>query len=134
MRWLPALLALAALAPARAWAAGGVAKWTEWHATGDDVRLTLDENGAAKVEHAIRYRVVMGPLRQIELAGIEPGARPAADATIVAEDGRELVARVETKGDGGALRVLVDEPKGLRRGSYTFRVRYDVDLVNAKEL
>jgi hypothetical protein len=29
---------------------------------------------------------------------------------------------------------VVDEPKGLRRGSYTFRVRYEVDLVQTKEL
>jgi hypothetical protein len=139
VRSAPLLAALAALVPAIAAAAPSpgparVAKWTEWHVTGDDVRLTLDQAGTARIEHAVRYRVVMGPLHQIDLTGIEPNARLTPEATVVSEDGRELGAHVEPKGDGGALRVLVDEPKGLKRGAYTFKIRYDADLVAAKEL
>lgn len=129
-----ALGALLILFSAReASAAGGAAKWTEWHPTGDDVRLAIDGNGVARVEHALRYRVVMGPLRQIDLAGLEQNAVLAPDAVITGDDGRELPAHVELKGEG-ALRITVDEPKGLKRGSYTFRLHYDVDLVAAKEL
>ena len=125
--------AFASLGAADARAAGGVAKWTEWHPVGDDVRISLGTEGVARIEHALRYRIVMGPLHQIELAGLEKTAVIAPEATVTSDDGRELPAHVEAKGDGG-IRVLVDEPKGLKRGSYTFRLHYDVDLVAAKEL
>ncbi len=127
------LLLSALLAAGGARAAGGVAKWTEWHAIGDDVRVAIDGAGLARVEHALRYRVVMGPLRQIDLTGFEKNAVLAPDATVTADDGREFPAHVEAKGEG-ALRLTVDETKGLKRGSYTFRLHYDVDLIAAKEL
>jgi hypothetical protein len=119
-------------APARA-AGSGPAKWTEWHVTGDDVSITVDRAGMARVEHALRYRVVMGPMRGLDLTGIEKEARLGPDATITAEDGREVAASVEPKGDAG-LHVTVADAKGLKRGTYTFRLHYDVDLVAAREL
>src|SRR4051794_26684845 len=108
------LLLLSAVAARDASAAGGVAKWTEWHPTGDDARLILDGNGVARIEHAVRYRVVMGPLKQIELTGLEKNATIGPDATVTGDDGREMLAHVEAKGEG-ALRLIVDEPKGLKR-------------------
>ncbi len=130
---LGAALVLSSLAAPSAHAAGGPAKWTEWHARGDDVTLTVDAAGLARIEHAIRYRVVMGPFRQFDVTGIEKVAALAREATVTTEDGRELAAHTEPKSEG-TFSVHVDDPKGLKRGTYTFRFHYDVHLVAAKEL
>jgi hypothetical protein len=126
-RWL-ALGALAAslvTSPARA--------WVESHQAGDDVRVTVDSNGVAHVEHTIPYRVKRGPLRSFDLTGVEKGIAPETAATITAEDGSELGAHVATLTDH-VLRVTVEEPRKLLRGTFTFHVKYTIDLVAAKEL
>jgi hypothetical protein len=111
------------------------AAYTEVHQTGDDVRLEVDAAGVARIEHAVRYRVVAGALKQFDLPGLEKDITIDPSATITTDEGRELSAHVApAEGRERTLRVTVDEAKGLRRGLYTFHLRYETDLVAAKEL
>jgi hypothetical protein len=113
--------------------AGQASAWQEVHQSGDDVHVRVDTHGVAVVEHAIAYRVVRGPLRAFELYGIEPNAVIEPTVTVTSEDGRELAAQASTRADR-SLRVVVREPRALMRGTFVFRVRYSVDLVEAQEL
>ena len=121
-----ALGALVSAAPARA-------AYQEAHQTGDDVRVVVDAAGKAQIEHEIRYRVVSGTLQRFDLRGIDPGAVVDPAVTLTAEDGASLPAHAAAEGDR-QLRIFVDEPKGIKRGFYTFRLRYEVDLVAARGL
>src|SRR5262245_9241723 len=129
MRWLVALVAplLWLLSPRPAHA------WVESHQTAGDVHLRVEPNGTATVEHTLTYRVVRGPLRSFDLAGIEKDAVPEGTATVVSESGRELTASVERKNDR-TIRVTVDEPRSFMRGTFVFKVRYRLDLVAQREL
>ena len=122
------------------------AAYQEAHQTGDDVRVTVDAAGKAQIEHTIRYRVVSGALQKFDLRGIDPGAVIDPAVTVTADDGRELSAHAAAEGER-ALRVTVDgastepprnqrpgELRGLKRGFYTFRLHYEVDLVATRAL
>jgi hypothetical protein len=127
-RWLGFAAVMAgtlASTPARA--------WVESHQAGDDVRVTVGPDGVAVVEHVIPYRVRRGPLRSFELTGVESGVVAEPVGTITSESGEELGATVTTLTDH-VLRVAVDEPRKLLHGDFTFKVRYKVDLVAAREL
>jgi hypothetical protein len=143
--------AVMALAPA-----AGAAGWQEMHETSDDVRFEVGPDGIATVQHHLRYRIVGGRYKMFEIAGIHPAAEIAPEAVFVSEKtGAEVLARVEAvapkpdKGDDAAtgsgqasdgsakpitVRLMIDEGKGLGRGSYTVDVRYRLDLVATKLL
>ncbi len=106
------------------------AAYVEAHQTGDDVQIDVDGAGHARVEHTVRWNVLGGSLQKIDLRGIDQGAVLEPLASITTDDGNELPAHAEVDADR-TLRVQVDDPKGLKRGLYTFRVRYSVDLVAA---
>ena len=105
-----------------------------------DVRITgarcvqLDEAGQAGIEHAVSYRVVAGTLAGVDLTGIEPSAIVESGATVTA-DGRAIEAhaarRRRSRGGGRGDPRGDLEPKGLRRGNYTVKLRYHVDLRRA---
>ncbi len=138
---VPALLAVTLAAPAAA-APGG---WQESHRTADDVRVVVGPDGLARIEHHVRYRVVAGRFRSFELAGVdvaaelEPEARVTADAPPEVRPGSNSnttsptvvpTAHVErSPKTPGVVRITVDDPKGLPRGSYTIDVAYKLDLV-----
>jgi hypothetical protein len=140
----PLALALALLVPApEARAAGG---WQEWHQTGNDLFVTLDRTGLAHVEHHVRYRVVAGKMQSFDLPTIDMEAQIASEVSIVTEDGTRLSAHAEgisakavrdmPEADAGSqvVRVTVDDPKGLKRGTYAFVVAYDLDAWKTKHL
>ena len=125
------------------------AEASEAHFAGDEVRLTVDEAGSARVEHALSYRVVGGPPKGFDLTGIEPEAvlDPVAP---VAFDGETMgSAQVERRGER-AVRITLDGDaarEGAVRSGRTHhlahahahgvlvvRVSYGVDLVQAREL
>lgn len=119
------------LASSPAFAAG----WQEVHQTSDDVRVTVGADGVATFEHHLRYRVVAGRFKAFELAGIDPRAELVADTVVLAEKGGETVGHVEPHPKtAGAVRIVLDEPKGLGRGIYAVDVKYKLDLVAAKVL
>jgi hypothetical protein len=108
--------------------------WVEAHASSDDVRIKIDPDGVAHVEHSIGWRVIRGPLKGFELSPIEKKAVPEADVLVTTEDGRELAAQAQWSEDKKSLHVDTSEPKAFMRGKFLFRVRYTVDLVAAQEL
>jgi len=129
---------LAAMALATLGAAAPDASAAETRFTGDDVRLTVDEAGLARVEHALTYRVSGGTLHGFDVNGVEPEAilEETAPLTIDGETS-DGVARVERKADG-ALRVTIEGAPKPARGeharSFVVRVAYAVDLVRAGEI
>lgn len=113
--------------------AGG---WQEMHQTSDDVRIIVGADGIAHVQHHMRYRVVAGRFKTIDIAGIHPSAKLDGSVGIEAEKGGAVSARAETSAKTeGTVRLAIDEPaKGLGRGVYLIDVSYAIDLVAAKLL
>jgi hypothetical protein len=107
--------------------------WQEAHQIGDDVRVQVDAAGVARVEHRIRWHVVRGPLKSIDLVSVEPGVTLEPDVPIAAEDGRALLAHAARR-DDRTVRITIDEPRALMRGNFTFDVRWRADLVATRVL
>jgi hypothetical protein len=122
-----ALALVAWLAPGRALA------WQEAHQIGQEARLRVEANGTASVEVRLRWHVVHGPFRAIDLGNIDPAAVLEPDVPINTDDGRELVGRVSRR-DERAIRISVDDPHPLMRGNVTLAVRWSVDLAAARAL
>lgn len=106
---------------------------SEARTTADDVRIRVDAAGAALVEHRLGYRVVAGTVRSFDMTGLERGAAPQGDVVVQSEDGVAFPAHGQMT-EPGVLRVVVDDPRGLRRGGYVITVPYRVDLVAEGEV
>jgi hypothetical protein len=136
-RWILALALLVALvlptSPALA--------WTEWHEHTNQVRVELGRSGTAQVEHTLRYRIVMGPLKSIDLAGVPTSAILDEQAVVVADDSSvtEPLSLVFLPDDPKlpnptkTVRATVADPKGLKRGKYTFTLRYHLPTAGLLE-
>lgn len=124
---------LALTGSARVAHAGG---WQEAHETSDDVRIEVGTDGTANVKHHLRYRVVAGHFKELNLVGVDPKAELVDSATLTPEKGgKEVVARVEMSAKTpGTVRLLIDEGKGLARGSYVVDVKYRLDFAAEKSL
>jgi hypothetical protein len=102
--------------------------WQEAHQVGDDVLVHVDPTGVATVEHTLRWHVVRGPLKSVDLVNVDPSAALEPDVRVTAEDGHERLAHL-ARVDDRQVRITVDEPRSLMRGTFSFRVRWRVDLV-----
>lgn len=122
-----AVAAVALLASGRAHA------WQEAHQTGDDVVVRIDSTGGADVKHGIRWHVVRGPLKSIDVVHVDATAVLEPDVPITAEDGRSLLGHASRR-DDRTVRITIDEPRALMRGNFTFDIRWHVDLVAARAL
>ncbi|WP_437619990.1 hypothetical protein [Sorangium sp. So ce1151] len=136
--FLAALVTIAFALPARA--------WVEVHVAGDDVRLAIDRAGAATVEHKVTLKISGGPLRALDIQGVDPDAQldqgsyavplKAAEASSLASatpvEIELLPPDVRPRADGTlrppALRARFDG-KGLSRGVFVLFFRYRTDLV-----
>lgn len=107
--------------------------WQEAHQTGDDVVVRIDATGGADVKHAIRWHVVRGPLKFIDVVHVDPSVTLEPDVPILAEDGRALLAHAARR-DERTVRLTIDQPRALMRGNFTFDLRWHVDLVAARAL
>jgi hypothetical protein len=124
---LRAVFALAAaLCAATATTTAGA--WQEAHQTGDDVKVRIEADGVASVRDLVRWRVVHGPVKSIDLVNVDAAATLDPDVTITAEDGRALTGHL-VRADERTVRVLVDQPRALMRGTFTFEAQWRVDLV-----
>ncbi len=120
-----ALCALVVSQPARA--------WQEAHQTGDDVEIRVDPDGVASVRNVLRWHVVRGPLRSIDLENVDPSAILEPNVTVSTEEGRSLSARLVRRSET-AVRLEVDDPRSFMRGTFTFDVRWRVDWVRSRAL
>jgi hypothetical protein len=107
--------------------------WQEAHQTDDDATVHLDDAGIAHVEHRVRWHVVRGPLKSIDLVNVDPAAELEPVVTITAEDGHTFEARAE-RHDDRTVRIVTSQPRSLMRGSFTFDVRWRVDLAASRAL
>ena len=123
----------AAVALAALLVSGRADAWQEAHQTGDDVAVRIDARGGADVKHELRWHVVRGPLKSIDVIHVEPSVTLEPDVTITAEDGRSLLGHAARR-DDRTVRVTIDEPRALMRGNFTFDVRWHVDLVASRAL
>ncbi|MET0593725.1 MAG: hypothetical protein ABW133_13560, partial [Polyangiaceae bacterium] len=122
--WLVGLSLCLAVVPARA--------WVETRLVNDEVTLVIDRTASAVIDHRITMRVHGGPLKSFDLAiadkepiPLESIVTPAgAEGSTAAQVPLELVPR-----PNGGLRVNITAPKGLSRGTFVFRVRYQRALV-----
>lgn len=123
-RWV---IALAVVAGAALGAKPALA-WQEVHEVGDDVRVAVDEAGAASIEHRVRWHVVHGPIASIDLAGVDAAAVLEPAVAVTADDGRLVSNGHAARQDATTVRVVVDDPKALARGTFVFAVRWRLDL------
>jgi hypothetical protein len=107
---------------------GRASAWQEAHETGDDAVVVVDASGVAEVQHAIKWHVVRGPLKSIDLVHVDPAGTLEPDVTVAAEDGRTILAHASRR-DDRTVRITVDEPRALMRGNFVFGFRYRLDLV-----
>ncbi len=144
----PALLALAFACLVFVCAPRSARAWVDVNVEGDDVRLTIAPSGVVRVEHRITLKIAGGPLRAIDLRGVDRDAVPEADGYVVPQ--REAQASslasaipivtemmpAETKpNDDGTpalpvLKIRFQNDKGLGRGVYVILVRYTSNLAS----
>lgn len=144
----PALLAVSILAfllvsltgarPAKA--------WVDVHIEGDDIRLSLERSGAARVEHRITLKIAGGPLRSLDVRGVDQDAAPEPEGYVVPlrEANQHSLASAipvalelippgnKPEADGSppvaSLRIRFQNDRGLGRGVYVLLVRYGTNL------
>lgn len=107
--------------------------WQEAHQTGDDVTVRVDAAGMADVEHHVRWHVVRGPLKSIDIVNVDPTATVNPDVTVVTESGKAVTAHA-ARHDASSVRVTIDDPRLVMRGNFEFGVTWHVDLAAARAL
>jgi hypothetical protein len=118
----------AVFAAMAAWAAPAAA-WIELNPKGLLSTLEVEKDGHATVSHELTLEVRGGPLKQLELGTADADAELLPDATVTRlPAGLPLPLVVERHADG-SLGLEVDLPKGLRGGTYLFKVHYRTDLL-----
>lgn len=145
---LPALLAIALALVVFLCAPRSARAWVDVNVEGDDVRLTVEPSGAVRVEHRITLKIAGGPLRAIDVRGVDRDAAPEADGYVVPQreaQANSLASAVpiavemmapanKPESDGSPalpiLRIRFQNEKGLGRGVYVILVRYRSSLAN----
>lgn len=120
--------------------------WVDARVAGDDVRVDIAKDGAARVEHKITLRISGGPLRALDLRGVDADAVPETDGYVIpgkdAASGSLAQAepvsiemlppsnRVQEDGtkEPSIMRIRFDADKGLSRGVFVMFVRYKTEL------
>ena len=120
--------------------------WVDVRVEADDVRVSVDRGGDARVEHKITLKIAGGPLRSIDLRGVDADAVPEPDGYVVPQkeaargslasaqgvSAEKLPPDVKPQADGSpappVIRVRFDPDRGLSRGVYVLLVRYTTKL------
>lgn len=137
-----AWIACVALLGALVWSASPAMAWVELTVSNDDVRVSIDPTGKARVEHRVTLLVSGGPLREVTLQGVDADAAPLPDGYVVLEKdadkkGLDGALPIQAErvavpaGDGPArtdLKVTLAPGEGIKRGAFVLFVRYETDL------
>jgi hypothetical protein len=107
--------------------------WQEAHEVGDEARVHVESDGTSTIEHTLRWHVLRGPLKSLDIAGIDARAAVDSDVAIVADDGRTFAAHASRREDG-AVHIALDDPRGLGHGTFAFHLRWSLDLAAAGSL
>jgi hypothetical protein len=144
----PALFALALACLVSLCAPRSARAWVDVNVEGDDVRLTIAPSGQVRVEHRITLKIAGGPLRAIDLRGVDRDAVPEVDGYVVplreaqanslasaVPIATELMPPGNKPEDDGSpalpvLKIRFQNDRGLGRGVYVILVRYTSNLAN----
>ncbi len=110
----------------------GHAAWLETRVKAHRAVVAVERDGRATVDHELTLGVRGGPLKTLELPGVDTGAVLDPEATVVPIVRYGVPASIPlvlALGEDGTLRIDIDHPKGLRTGSYLFRFRYSTNLL-----
>ena len=105
----------------------------EAHETARDVKIRVEENGAAHVEETLHFRLLYPGWKGVDLTGVEADASPEGQATITSVEGGASAANLTVLAPG-TLRLDALDPKGLKKGDYAAHFSYRVDLVANHEV
>lgn len=144
----PALAALAFFAALLlAWARPAFA-WVDVTLEGDEVRVSVQPDGTARVEHRITLKIAGGPLRSLDLRGVDRDAVPETDGYIVPlrEAAQNSLASAvplalelmppgnKPEADGSpalsTLKIRFQNERGIGRGAYVILLRYGTNLAS----
>jgi hypothetical protein len=109
--------------------------WVETTVISHVAELAVGRDGNALIEHKLLLKVRGGPLRSVEVAGVDGDAELLPDATAsnvraAAESAADLpVPLLPSLGGAATLSLRVEAKKGLRQGTYLFRFRYRTKLL-----
>jgi len=142
----PALFAIALFVAVFAWIRPASA-WVDVYVEGDEVKVSLDRSGKARVEHRISLKIAGGPLRAFDLPGVDEDATPEPDGYVVPLREAKMhslasaipieaellppehrAADAEGASSQNTLRVRFQNDKGIGRGLYVLLVRYTTDM------
>ncbi|MEP7124074.1 MAG: hypothetical protein ABJE95_24315 [Byssovorax sp.] len=144
----PALFALALACVVFLCAPRSARAWVDVNVEGDDVRLTIAPTGQVRVEHRITLKIAGGPLRAIDLRGVDRDATPETDGYVVPQReaqssslasaipiAAELMPPGNKAEDDGSpplavMKIRFQNDRGLGRGVYVILVRYTSSLAN----
>ena len=108
--------------------AGPAAAWVEQNPKGLLSVVEVERDGHATVSHELVLEVRGGPLKTIELGTADADAEILPDATVTRAAGGIPIPLIVQRRSDGTLGLEVDLPKGIRSGTYLFKVRYRTDL------
>jgi hypothetical protein len=104
------------------------AAWQDARQTGSDIVLRVDPNGVASVAVRLRWRVVRGPMKAIDLAGVDGAIAIDPSVVVTADDGRTLSAHA-LRTDDDTVRIAMDDPRALTQGGFALEAHWRLDLV-----
>jgi hypothetical protein len=109
--------------------AGPAAAWVEQNPKSLLSLVEVEKDGSATISHELVLELRGGPLKSIDLVTADADAEVLPDATVTrAAGGPPIPLLVERRADG-SLGLEVDLPKGLRSGTWLFKVRYRTNLL-----
>lgn len=120
-RWAAFLGATLVTAPA--WA------WVETQIRAYGATVDVEGDGQAVVTSELVLSVRGGPLKRIEIPGVDSDAEPLPDATVTPTvQGAASIPLLVERRDDGVLMLEVDQGRGLKTGRYAFAYRYRTQL------
>ena len=142
----PALFTLALACVVFVAAPRSARAWVDVNVEGDDVRLTVAASGQVRVEHRITLKIAGGPLRSLDLRGVDRDAVPEADGYVVPQRearssslasaipiAAELMPPANKPEEDGSpalpvMKIRFQNDRGLGRGVYVILLRYSSSL------
>jgi hypothetical protein len=127
-RSLACLAALAALVASSV----GHAAWVETRVKAHTATVDVARSGSAEITQEVVLGVRGGPLRSLEIQGVDPDAVLAEEASAVPSVRYGTPTPIPltlARQDDGTLRIEIEREKGLFTGTYTLRFSYRTELL-----
>ena len=112
--------------------------WVETHLVSDEVRIEVERSGGAVIESRHHDARAGGPARSFDVAVGDAAITPLGDGSVISAQsdgllGLPIPLAVSPRPDG-ALRINIDSPRGVSRGTFLFHVRYRKNLLTGDNI